>query len=207
MFQNLYVFELARNAGIAQVYETGGAAGNWYHVINSFTGNAFPRWTIREQEPLVKRIAVNKMPLPAGLAFVSEREPVSAAEAAATLYMAQGVLQYLPDPLDELRWAFSQGFRLVYITRTPVLTNQNSAFSAIQRHFLADHAPGFVADSRQKEIVEIPLTLVSEEAVFAACPPAYRVVFSAVESESAFVKTTHPPVSFHETGILFEKRS
>ncbi len=205
LFQNLYVIDIALKTGVLNVYETGGAAGNWYHIINSYTGGVLQTWTIREQEALVKRIQHKNIPLPSGVSFVSERRAISSGEASKTLYMAQGVLQYLPDPLDELRWAFAQGFRFVYLTRTPVLKHGAVPFAAMQRHLLGDHAPGIVSPAQERLSVEIPLTLVPEALLFQTCPENYTVVFKTVESDDGRVKHTEPPVFFHDIGVLFKK--
>jgi putative methyltransferase (TIGR04325 family) len=198
--QNRLVFEIIKAAGISGVYELGGSAGNWAFILNAYFENAFSNWKIQETSALVNYIQSSGRMDAEPLRFT---DSFNATDAENRLFMAQGALQYLPDPLAQLRTFFSAGFPFIYLTRTPVLVDSDQTIYACQRHFLSEHAPGVVAEDRANEIVSIPLTLIPEKLFFDAISDGYEVVFRTDETvprEIFFYNT--PPVRAKELGVL-----
>jgi putative methyltransferase (TIGR04325 family) len=204
-FQHILAFEKAFNDGARDVYEVGGAGGNWALILQAYLKVPVRSWIIREQPAIVKYAVDSGWQNASGLSFISDRLVPEYPEH--SVYFIQGTLQFMDDPMEELRWAFSQGFAWVYFSRTTLLTDSSLPLYFVQRHFLSDHAPGFVPDDKKNVVVSAAQTLISEKAFFDVIPSEYERVFFTEELAPHLLPV--PGIHNHvkDIGLLLKRRT
>jgi hypothetical protein len=134
-------------------------------------------------------------------------DPASATEALdeRDLVIAQGVLQYAPDPLQMLRDLFALDFSHVYITRTAV-SNVETPIVIKQETDLAAHGPGALPDAPAGKSTQ-PLTLVSFNTLISTVPSTYELIFNFSESPERTLSIDNQPVQVRDIGFLARKEA
>lgn len=187
-FQNLYVFQIfdTKFSSKFTVYEVGGSFGTWHHIIHSYLPHLKTNWVIKETNSILN---YNKDALKIehrNLSFVSEYITFNE-ENEGKVFFCQGALQYLEDPLKSIKWAIKEKFDFIYLTRTPLLINNQESIYFVQKHFLREHAPELDLGENADKIIAIPLTLVSLDRLKAILKPNYEIVFITEESQKVWV--------------------
>ena len=196
--QNMFVISYVEPELPVNVLEVGGACGAACLEMQMLLPGRISHWAIVETPAMVSagRSCIDD-PL---LSFHSD--PASATEALdeSDLVIAQGVLQYAPDPLQMLRDLFALDFSYVYITRTAV-SNVETPIVIKQETDLSAHGPGILPDEPAGKSTQ-PLTFVSFDALMSVVPSTYEVVFHFSESAERTLMIDNQPVQIRDVGFL-----
>ena len=201
--QNMFVIAHVEPHRAIDVLEVGGACGASYFELKHLLPNRIARWSITET-PAMAHAGTNINDDPA-LSFHSDL--TSAAEQLATrdLAVAQGVLQYTPDPSATLKALFDLQFSYVYITRTAV-ADVDSPVYINQETDLAAHGPGTLPNAPAGKSTQ-PMTLVNAASLLAAIPAIYEIVFNFVESGDRVLVAGDRRVTARDIGFLTRLQS
>ena len=196
--QNMFVLSYVEPELPVNVLEVGGACGAACLEMQMLLPGRISHWAIVET-PAMASAGDSSMSDPL-ISFHSD--PTSAAEALddLDLVIAQGVLQYAPDPLQMLRDLFALDFSYVYITRTAV-SNVETPIVIKQETELGAHGPGTLPNAPAGKSTQ-PLTLVSFNALISAVPPTYELLFNFSESPERTLSIDTRPVQVRDIGFL-----
>lgn len=100
------------------------------------------------------------------------------------LLFTSATLQYLPDPINVLKYLVQIDPRVFWITRTPFSENQQTLF-AIQESKLIDNGPGFL-QKMSEQVVKYPLTIVPIDQVISIISETRNVVAQFSEGDEGF---------------------
>jgi hypothetical protein len=205
-FQHFWVFEKIKATGIRKIYEVGGAGGNWALIINAYFQQFFDSWIIQEQPLVVEAANYSGWASDSRIIFSATRT-ISGGETAEAAYFCQGTLQFLPDPEEELRWAFSQQFAWLYFSRTLLVENRPERQYLVQQHYLFEHAPGLISPEEGSEILRVAQTTLTLAEFLACVPDTYALVFQTDEINAFPASQGENPVRLKEMGLLFRRKS
>lgn len=144
------------------------------------------------------------------LTFFSDLQTAVSNLTSRNLLMAQGVLQYLRDPLHAVEDFLMLGFEYVYITRTVVGVGIERPIITRQVVNLSEHGPsaapnfalqGNCCDRKTSQ----PLTIVPIESLATCVSSSYRVVLSFAEGEANPILLKSRTVTTRMIGFLLEK--
>ncbi|HEU4511172.1 MAG TPA: methyltransferase, TIGR04325 family [Pyrinomonadaceae bacterium] len=200
--QNMFVLSHVEPELPLNVLEVGGACGAAYFEMQMLLPGRISHWAIVET-PAMAAAAKSSIDDPA-LSFHSD--PASAVEALdePDLVIAQGVLQYAPDPLRMLRDLFALNFSFLYITRTAV-SNAETPIVIKQETELAAHGPGTLPNAPTGKSTQ-PLTLVSFNALVSCVPSAYELLFNFSESAERTLLIDNRAVQVRDVGFLARRQ-
>ena len=201
--QNMFVCSYVEPELPLNVLEVGGACGAACFEMQMLLPGRISHWSIVETPAMAS----------AGRSSIGDplisfhTDPTSAAEALdeSDLIVAQGVLQYAPDPLQMLRDLFALDFSYVYITRTAV-SNSKTTIYIKQETDLSAHGPGTLPNSPTGKSTQ-PLTLVSLDALISAVPSTYELLFNFAESPERTFSIDTAPVQVRDIGFLASKQA
>ncbi len=196
--QNLFVLSYVDPQRPLDVLELGGACGASYFELKQLVPDRIRHWSIAETAAMAA--AGRNLNDDPSLTFHSDLIAATEELESRTLAIAQGVLQYTPDPLRVLETLFALQFAHVYITRTAVADVDAPVFTR-QETDLASHGPGRLPNAPPGKSSQ-PLTLVSAEALFAAVPANYELVFKFVESNDRVLSLGERRVTVRDAGFL-----
>ena len=199
--QNMFVLSYVEPELPVNVLEVGGACGAAFFEMQMLLPGRISHWAIMETPAMAA----------AGRSFVNDplvsfhSDPTSAADDLdePDLVIAQGVLQYAPDPLQMLRDLFALDFSFVYITRTAV-SDVETPIVIKQKTDLAAHGPGILPNAPSGKSTQ-PLTLVSFESLRAVVPSSYELLFNFSESPERTLTIDNRPVKARDIGFLARK--
>ena len=199
--QNMFVLSYVEPELPVNVLEVGGACGAACFEMQMLLPGRINHWSIVET-PAMASAGQNSSSDPL-ISF--HTDPGSATEALdeRDLVIAQGVLQYAPDPLQMLRDLFALDFSHVYITRTAV-SDVETPIVIKQETDLAAHGPGALPNAPTGKSTQ-PLTLVSLNALMSVVPPSYEVLFNFSESPDRTLSIDNRPVQVRDVGFLAQK--
>lgn len=199
--QNMFVLSYVEPELPVNVLEMGGACGAACFEMQMLLPRRISHWAIVET-PAMAAAAESSIDDPL-ISFHSD--PGSAVETLdeRDLVIAQGVLQYAPDPLQMLRDLFGLDFSFVYITRTAV-GDVETPIVIKQETDLAAHGPGALPNAPAGRSTQ-PLTLVSLNALMSVVPPGYEVLFNFSESPDRTLSIDNHPVQVRDVGFLAQK--
>ena len=149
--QNALAIALATPEGLTTVLELGGGGGAALFLTDYAVPGKIGRWTVLETPAMATKgsaLFANDR-----LQFVSSLESLDARIDTA---IAQGVLQYMPDPLESVAGLAALQPRFLCVGRTLTMDGDGVEY-LVQKTPIRDHGPGAV-DVRGE--VTIPLTLV-----------------------------------------------
>ena len=156
--QNHFVFSrLAQQTSTNKIniMDWGGAAGASYFLLKAQFGNQIRQWQVVETRPMAAgatSLADDK------LSFTSSLDEVSFDKTNSFLW-AQGILNFIDDPLDQLRGVLKKEYKGVYISRTSFTENQAPLIYRFEAP-LQNHGPGTLKGGKEK-ITSYPFTLIS----------------------------------------------
>jgi putative methyltransferase (TIGR04325 family) len=200
--QNMFVISYVEPELPVNVLELGGACGAACLEMQMLLPGRISHWAIVETPAMASagRSSIND-PL---ISFHSD--PASATEALdeSDLAIAQGVLQYAPDPLQMLRDLFAYDFSYVYITRTAV-SNVETPIVIKQETELSAHGPGTLPNGPTGKSTQ-PLTFVSFDAIMSVVPSTYELIFNFSESPERTLTIDNQPAQIRDVGFLARHR-
>ncbi|HKR14561.1 MAG TPA: methyltransferase, TIGR04325 family [Pyrinomonadaceae bacterium] len=199
--QNMFVVSYVEPVRSINVLEVGGACGASYFEIDHLLPNRIAHWSITETPAMAQ--AGTAMNDGAALSFHSDLTSAAEQLVSRDLAIAQGVLQYTPDPAATLKALFELQFSYVYITRTAV-ADVDSPVYINQETELAAHGPGRLPNAPAGKSTQ-PLTLVNAASLLAAIPSNYETVFNFVESGERVLATGDRHLTARDIGFLARK--
>ena len=201
--QNLFVLSHVEPHRALNVLEVGGACGASYFEIKHLLPNRIDHWSIVETPAMTAAgTAINE---DSNLSFHDDLGSAAAQLTSRDLAIAQGVLQYAPDPVALLKALFELRFSYVYITRTAVADVEKTVVIN-QETELAAHGPGRLPNAPEGKSTQ-PLTLVSGASLLAAIPANYETVFNFAESEDRVLAIEDRRVTARDVGFLARLQS
>lgn len=169
-----HVFESINPKRPLGILEPGGACGAGYFTLSNERDGRINRWHVVETEAMA---ASGHAFSDAKLTFFTNMAEAAGRLVNKDLVIANGVLQYLPDPAGTLHQFFSYGFAWVFAGRTIVGLNIPDTVITNQISRLRNHGPGSAPmGSKDKEII-VPLTIFPEKAFMNTVRSAGDVAF------------------------------
>ncbi len=115
--------------------------------------------------------------------------------------VAQGVIQYVPDPLTFLAKLLNSSYHFIYISRLPVSLDLDSAIITIQPSRLRDNGPGSI--DIPDEIVNVASTILAKNTFYKVIEESkYRIRFKFEESDSYYMTFPDKEVNLQNIGVL-----
>ena len=196
--QNMLVLSHVEPARSINICEVGGACGASYFELKHLLPNRIAHWSIVETPAMAQ--AGNDINSDQAISFHSDLTAAAEQLASLDLAIAQGVLQYTPDPSATLKALFELRFSYVYITRTAV-AEVDSPVYINQETELAAHGPGRLPNAPTGKSTQ-PLTLVNAASLLSAIPANYETVFNFVESDDRVLAAGDRRVTARDIGFL-----
>ena len=206
LIQNLFILSYIFKRNPIKVIELGGACGAAYFSLNHFVPHYFKTWTIVETPGMVKKAkeifensTVNFVPI-----GNFEKDPTLKK---GDILIAQGVLQYLDNPLQFFENIQRQDFKYIYISRTVVGINIKNPVITKQVVNISAHGPG----SMPKEIVDRrtsqPLTIVPLHRLKSNILDAYHIQFLFDEEGETIVHVENQKIKTKMIGLLLSRKT
>ena len=204
--QNLFVLSYVRPDQSLNILELGGACGASYFELAHLLPHRIASWRIVETTAMAAR-ARKAFPHPALSFFDNLPEAIEKMESR-DLLIAQGVLQYTPQPLDKFDELLALGFDYVYVSRTPTVANNSGSelpvvFNSKSR--LCEHGPGPMPAGFTDRPITTTCTLVAEESFDGRIPAYYQQRFRFTESNSQPILIGSRKLEVKTTGFLLQK--
>jgi putative methyltransferase (TIGR04325 family) len=206
--QNMFVLAYVCPDRRLDVLEVGGACGAMYFGLYHLLPERINTWRVVETPAMAA--AGRLLFQDDRLTFFSDLGTAVSNLTNRNLLIAQGVLQYLKDPLQAVEDFLTLGFEYVYITRTVVGVGIERSVITKQVINLSGHGPS--PDSRFSlqgnwcnRKTSQPLTVVPFESLTACVSSGYHVVFSFAEGEANPILLQSRTVTTRMIGFLLEK--
>lgn len=201
--QNMFVLSYVWHDRPLDVLEIGGACGASYFESSHPLPGRIKSWHVVETPAMAavgRRLFQDDR-----LAFYDDLDTAVSQLKNLDLLIAQGVLQYIRNPLQALKALLKLGFAYVYITRTvigggierPIITKQVSNLSA--------HGPGAVPKGFADRKSSHPLTIVPFESIASRISVGHDILYSFVEGGSGSMRIGSRRVTTRTVGFLLEK--
>ena len=206
MVQNLFVLSYIFQQTPMKVIELGGACGASFFSLNHFVPHYFKTWTIVETTSMVKK-AREKFEN-STLNFVSiDNFETDLSLKNGDILIAQGVLQYLDNPLQFFENIQRQDFKYIYISRTvvgmdiknPVITKQVVNISA--------HGPGSMPKGIVDKKTSQPLTIVPLHLLTSKILDTYHIQFLFEEEGETIIHIGNQKIKTRMIGLLLNQKT
>ncbi|NVM22071.1 MAG: methyltransferase, TIGR04325 family [Desulfobacterales bacterium] len=201
--QNMFVLSYVWRDIPLDVLEIGGACGASYFELNYFLPGRINRWHVVETSTM--SAAARRLFQDDRLIFYDDLEAAASQLKNLDLLIAQGVLQYVKDPLGTLETLLRLGFAFVYITRTQVGEGIEAPIITKQVVNLSGHGPGPVSWEFVDRETSQPLTIVPFESITSRVSVGHNTVYSFDEAENTCMKIGSRSVRTKTIGFLLEK--
>jgi putative methyltransferase (TIGR04325 family) len=205
--QNLFVLSHVRPERPLHVVELGGACGASYFEMAHLLPGRIASWSIVETPAMAAR-AREALHHPSLSFFDNLRDAVAEMESR-DLLIAQGVLQYTPQPLKKLDELLSRDFDWIYVSRTMTLNDGSPVepiiFNSESR--LSEHGCGPMPTGFPDRMVTTPCTLFSAESYLARIPGTYHERFLFDEDDPLSLTTNARAVEAKSIGFLLRRTS
>ena len=204
--QNLFVLSYARPDQSLNVLELGGACGASYFELAHLLPHRIASWRIVETAAMAAR-ARQAFQHPSLNFFDNLPEAIEKMESR-DLLIAQGVLQYLPQPLDKFEELLALGFDYVYVSRTPTVTNNSASEAPVvfnSKSRLSEHGPGLMPAGFTDRPITTTCTLFADGSFDGRIPANYQQRFRFREGESQPMAIGSRTLEIGTTGFLLEK--
>ena len=205
--ENLFVLSYVRPDQPLNILELGGACGATYFQLAHLLPQRIASWRIVETPAMTAR-ARQAFPDPALSFFDNVPEAIEKMERR-DLLIAQGVLQYMPRPLDKFDELMALGFEHVYVSRTVTLENKSAGEAPIvfnSRSNLSEHGPGPISPGFSDRQIMTTCTLVTSESLNSRIPDSYQQRFRFTESKSQPIAIGHRSLEIKSTGFLLAEK-
>lgn len=203
--QNMFVLSYVWRDRPLCVLEMGGACGASYFELSHLLPEMTKSWHVVETPAMAA--AGRRLITDDKLTFYDALDTAVAQLENRDLLIAQGVLQYLRDPLQSLEAWLKLGFTYIYVTRTvlgdgiqhPIITKQVVNLSA--------HGPGAVLKGFMDRKTSQPLTIVPFESIVSRVSVGYSIAYSFAEGGIYPLRIGSQTVTTRDVGFLLEKTS
>ena len=201
--QNMFILSHVCHDRPLYVLEIGGACGASYLEISHLLPGAIKKWKIVETPAMAA--AGRRLFQDNTLTFHDDLDTAISQLENRDLLIAQGVLQYVRDPLFSLESYLKLGFAYVYITRTVAVDGTEHPIVTKQVSNLSAHGPGTVPNGFADRQTSQPLTIVPFESITSRISVGHTVLYSFIEGENASVRIGSRTVTTRMVGFLLEK--
>ena len=203
--QSAFVASYVNPGRKLHVLEMGGACGAGYLQLVHLLPDRFADWRIVETPAMTK--AGQDIFRSGTLTFFDDLNVASQGMSSRDLVMAQGVVQYTPDPVKTLTDLFKLNFDYVYISRTPVVDAPPTTWSVIFNSVsdLSAHGHGRSATGVPDRKITTPCTIISRSGLVDCCPSNYRQKFWFEEPEQQEMLIGSERLSVRNVGCLFAR--
>ncbi len=200
--QNLFVASYAHPGRSLNVLELGGACGAGYFELSYLLPRRFADWRIVETPAM--SAAGSKDFHNETLQFFDDLYAAADGMAKRDLLVAQGVLQYTPDPVQTLKDLFSLNFDYVYISRTPVVDSDRTPVVFNSVSDLSAHGHGRLPGIADRKITT-PCSIISKGSFAECADSTYRQEFWFDELERQTLLIDTEEVATRNVGCLFAR--
>lgn len=201
--QNMFVLSCVWHDRPLDVLEIGGACGASYFELSHLLPRRIKSWHVVETPAMAA--AGRRLLQDDRLTFYDDLDTAVSQLENPDLLMAQGVLQYMRDPLQTLEALLELGFAYVYITRTVVGDGIERPIITKQVANLSEHGPGAVPKGFTDRKTSQPLTIVPFESIASRISVGHAVLYSFVEGENGSMRIGPRTVTTRTVGFLLEK--
>ena len=204
--QNLFVISYIRPDRPLDVLEFGGACGASYFEVAHLLPDRIRSWHVVETSAMTAR--AREVFQDSRLSFHDNLADATAEMKTRDLIIAQGVMQYTPEPLARVDELLALDFDHVYVTRTAVLSGAVAADDSIifnSESRLAEHGPGVMPSNFTDRRITTPCTLVTGASLAARAGGGYRQAFWFDEDEPQPLLTKTRTVEMKSVGFLLQR--
>ena len=201
--QNMFVLSYIWHDRPLDVLEIGGACGATYFELSHLLPGRIKSWHVVETPAMAA--AGRRLIRGDRLTFYDALDTAVAQLENLDLLIAQGVLQYLRDPLQTLEALLKLGFTYVYVTRTVVGDSIQHPIITKQIVNLSDHGPGAFPKGFTDRKTSQPLTIVPFESIASRISVGHTILYSFMEGENASMRIGSRTVTTTTLGFLLEK--
>ena len=205
--QSAFVVSYVNPGRPLHVLEIGGACGAGYLQLVNLLPERFADWRIVETPAMTKAGQENFRS--GTLTFFDDLSVASHDMSSRDLIVAQGVIQYTPDPVKTLTELFNLNFDYLYLSRTPVVDPPPGTSSIIFNSVsdLSAHGHGSSATGIPDRKITTPCTIISRSGLVACCPSSYRQEFWFEEPEQQEMLIGSERLSVRNVGCLFARNN
>jgi putative methyltransferase (TIGR04325 family) len=205
--QNLFVLSHVWPERALHVVELGGACGANYFEMAHLLPGRIASWRIVETPAMAAR--ARQAFQESTLSFYENLPEAVANAKCRDLLIAQGVLQYMPQPLEKFAELLALDFDWVYVSRTMTLNDDSQAEPMIvnSESRLSEHGCGPMPSGFVDRTITTPCTLFSGESFVARFPHTYRQQFWFDEDDPLLLTTNARVVEARSIGFLLRRTS
>jgi len=205
IIQNLFVLSFLSQKKPLKILEIGGACGATFFLINHHIPEFIKTWTIIETNGMVFEAKENfqndVLQFISVTDFVKDPHPFTG-----DVLIAQGVLQYLEDPLSFFDTIQQLNFPFIYISRTSFSEDICSPVITQQITRLADHGPGAIPpEGFVDKKVSQPRTIIPFELFKDKILRSYQIVFLFDECNNETVYFPCQKIEVKQMGMLLRR--
>lgn len=200
--QNLFVLATVHPERPLHVLELGGACGATFFALDHLLPGRIGAWRVVETPRMAE--AGKRLFGAERLDFLEDLEAAAAGMETRDLLFAQGVLQYLPDPVGTFGLIQTLGFDYVYVTRTLVGVGIGKPIVSKQVAHSSQHGPGGPAAGSRGRMTSQPLTIVPHE-TFETLAPGYGRVYAFQEGEECMARFGARTIVTRMIGLLLQR--
>ena len=190
-----------------EVVELGGACGAFFHRINYFFPQLISQWYVVETTAMAEAGKQNFGS--SQLHFETDYDLAVSKLRNRSLCIAQGVVQYIASPETMLSKVLSSGFDFIYLSRLPLLPDDQQKIISTGKTYLIDHGPGkLVGGGFKNKLISVPITFLPYQKICEQIKNHnYGIRYHFVESEPYALNIAgHQPVRMWELGFLLQKQ-
>lgn len=162
-----------------EILEIGGACGANYFELNGLLPHAIRRWVIVETAEMAN--AGRELFQTDALIFVDNVQDALKYLQFPSILVAQGVLQYLREPLNGFGTWLELGFPFIYLGRTLVGDQGEEPIVSRQVSKLSEHGPGPLPEGFTDRRVSYPMTLIPHKRLLSAITKNYGILVAFEE--------------------------
>ena len=201
--QNMFVLSCISYDRPLDVLEIGGACGASYFELNQLLPGKIKSWHVVETPSMADVGA--RLFKDEKLAFYDHLNTAVSQVENLDLLIAQGVLQYLRNPLQTLEFILNLGFAYVYITRTVVGDGIKQPIVAKQVIDISAHGPGPAPKGFGNRKTSQPITIVPSKSISSIITNGHVVLYSFSESKNNTMLIGSKSLATRTVGFLLEK--
>ena len=201
--QNMFVLSYVWHDRPLDVLEIGGACGANYFELSHLLPGRIRSWHVVETPAMAA--AGRGLVRDDRLTFYDALDTAVAQLENLDLLIAQGVLQYLMDPLQTLEALLKLGFTYAYVTRTVVGDSIQHPIITKQIVNLSAHGPGAFPKGFTDRKTSQPLTIVPFASIISRISVGHTISYSFIEGENASMRIGSQTVTTKTVGFLLEK--
>jgi putative methyltransferase (TIGR04325 family) len=203
--QNLFVFSYIFKTKPLRVVEIGGACGALFFLSKHFVPDFFETWMIVETPAMVKKAKEKFENTILKFVSINDFEKEHSLQTGDIL-IAQGVLQYLENPLMVFDSLQRQNYQYIYLSRTVVGEGISAPIITKQVVNVSDHGPGEMPKGWIDRKTSQPLTILPLHLLNSKILDIYQILFLFDEGGSNMEYINNEKIQTKMIGILLKRK-